>query len=337
MLISIRRHTPGLGLAILVALLALWLAHWPSLQKLIPLSPLMLAIAIGFVLGNLRPLPATTKPGLTFALKKLLRLGIILLGFKISLGQIQSMGWQGLFLVTLCVAACFGFTLWLGKKMGLNPKLTLLMASGTSICGASAIVATDAMIEAEEQDVAYAVAGITLFGTLAMVSYPLLQMLLHLSLQSYGLWVGSSIHEVAQVVAAGFAHGEQSGKLATLVKMTRVVFLVPVSLGLLAWSFKGRMQTAQASLKKIPLPWFVLLFVVMIGLNSLQVLPKEWVQGLIEVDQWLLTVSMAALGIETRLDKLRATGLKPLWLGLAASLFISLLSLSLLNLLYPSV
>lgn len=325
---------PGLGLSALLALLALLLSRWPLLQKTLPLSPLMLAIVLGFILGNLRVWPAQFKPGLTFALKKLLRLGIILLGFKISLSQVLGLGWQPLLILLITVPTCFGLTVWLGRILRLSPSLALLLASGTSICGASAIVATDAVIEAEEQDVAYAVAGITLFGTLAMLLYPLLQLILQLSPVHYGLWIGASVHEVAQVVAAGFAHGEQSGQTASLMKMTRVVFLVPVTLGLLFWSLRGRLAAKRQAIKKVPLPWFVLLFVALIGLNSLQILPAPVVQTLVEVDQFILAVSMAALGFETRLDKLRATGLGPLWLGLASSLLLAGLSLGLLKLLY---
>ncbi len=328
---------PGLGLCFLLAVLSVALSRWPLLQQVIPLSPLMLAIGLGALLGNLAPLPTVLKPGLTFALKKLLRLGIILLGFKISLLQVQSLGWQSLLLLTVCVTACFGFTVWLGKMLGLSPKLSLLLASGTSICGASAIVATDAVIEADEADTAYALATITLFGTLGMLAYPLLQLVLKLTPQAYALWTGASLHEVGQVVAAGFAHGEETGKLASLVKMARVIFLIPVAIGLLVWSLRGQAeQTGQKhklDWKKIPIPWFVFGFLAVIGFNSLQILPPALTNALVELDMWLLTMSMAALGLETHLDKLRATGLKPLWLGLASSLLISLLALGLIAIL----
>jgi uncharacterized integral membrane protein (TIGR00698 family) len=334
---KLRSLLPGMALAIIIAGLAMTIAQSPLLKKSLSLSPLILAIVMGGLLGNLIHWPASYKPGLTFALKKILRLGIILLGFKISLSQVQSLGWQGLVLVTLCVSACFAFTVYLGRKLGLSPKLSLLLASGTSICGASAIVATDALIEAEDQDCAYAVATITLMGTLAMFVYPLLQLVGHLSPQNYGLWVGSSIHEVAQVIAAGFAHGESSGQSASLVKMTRVIYLVPLILGLLVWNLRQQKISAFKALKwrELPLPWFVLLFIGIIGLNSLQIMPAAWVKNLLEFDQFLITVSMAALGVETHLDKLKATGLKPLWLGFGASVFISLFSLGLITLLYP--
>ncbi|MGE3728807.1 MAG: YeiH family protein [Candidatus Sericytochromatia bacterium] len=337
MINTLRSLMPGVGLSALLAGLSIWISRGPELPKGLPLSPLLLAIFMGLLLGNLRSWPALYKPGLTFSLKKILRLGIILLGFKISLSQVQSIGWQGLILLSLTVCSSFFFTIWLGKRLGLSSKLSLLLASGTSICGASAIVATDAVIEAEEQDCAYAVATITLMGTLAMTLYPLAQMALHFSPQVYGVWVGASIHEVAQVIAAGFAHGDQSGQVASLVKMTRVVYLVPVIFGLLAWHIRIQSQneTKKLNWKELPLPWFVLLFVGMIGVNSLQILPAKLVQGLVEIDLFLICMSMSALGLETRLDKLRATGLKPLWLGLGASIFISLTSLGLLAALYP--
>jgi uncharacterized integral membrane protein (TIGR00698 family) len=326
---------PGLGLSAGLAILAIALSRWPLLLQLIPLSPLMLAIGLGALLGNLVRLPSRYKPGLTFGLKKVLRLGIILLGFKISLGQIASIGWQGLLLLTLCVSVCFVFTIWLGRRLGLNPKLSLLLAAGTSICGASAIVATDAVIEADQGDTAYALATITLFGTLGMLAYPLLELLLKLTPQAYAIWTGASLHEVGQVVAAGFAHGEESGKLASLVKMTRVIFLIPVTLGLLLWKLRQAQDERQSlDWTKVPIPWFVFGFLGVIALNSLNWLPAPVVAALTEFDLWLLTLAMAALGVETRLDKLRASGLKPLWLGLASSLLISLLALGLLRVLY---
>lgn len=325
---------PGLALAALLSLFAVTLSRWPQLKQLLPVSPLMLAILLGAVLGNSLKLPAACKPGLTFAVKKVLRLAIILLGFKISLIQLQAIGWQGLVLLAVCVTGCFFFTLWCGRRLGLGQNLTLLLAAGTSICGASAIVATDAVIEAEENDCAYAVATITLFGTLGMLLYPVLQFVLKLPLAHYGLWTGASLHEVAQVVAAGFAHGDISGQMASLVKMTRVIFLIPVTLGLLIWRLRAQQGHRRLEWAKVPIPWFVFGFLAVIAVNSCNWLPASLVGGFNEIDTWLLTLAMAGLGIETRLDKLKATGLKPLWLGLASSLFISLLSLGLIALLY---
>lgn len=325
---------PGLGLCLVLATVAISLSR--SWLTALNLSPLLLGILLGCLLGNSIKLPASLKPGLSFSLKKLLKLGIVLLGLKISLNQLYSIGWQGLLLLSLCVCGCFGFTLLCGRWLGLESKLSLLLAAGTSICGASAIVATESLIEAKESDTAYAIGIISLFGSLGMLLYPLAQWLLGLSAQNYGIWVGASLHEVAQVVAAGFAHGEQSGQLASLIKMARVVFLVPLSLGLLAWSLGQQTRQLSSGLewRKIPIPWFVLGFLGLMLLNSSQLLPAAWIQGLLELDLWLLTLAMVALGLETNLDKLKATGLKPLWLGLSSSLFICLLALSLIQALY---
>jgi len=322
-----RLHLPGLGLAALLALVSLALAPY------VPLSSLMLAMLLGLGLGHSGRLSPRFDAGLVFGMKQMLRLAIVFLGFRISLGQVQAVGWQGLVLLTLVVALSFGFTLWLGQKLELNPKLTLLLASGVSICGASAVVATDAVIEAEEQDCAYAVATITLFGTLAMVIYPLLQLFFPWPLDWYGLWVGASVHEVAQVVAAGFAHGDEAGQLASLVKLTRVIYLIPVMAGLLLWQVYRSRQT-QADWKKVPIPWFVLGFMLVIGGHSWLELPAPLLTGLHLTGQFLLALAMAALGLSTRLDKLRARGLKPAYLGLGSSLFIGGLSWALITWLY---
>lgn len=298
------------------------------------ISPLMLAMLLGAVLGNLWKLPKQSKAGLTFCLKKVLRWGIVLLGFKISLIQMSTVGWQGLIIISLCVFACFTFTVWCGKRLGIPQNLSLLIAAGTSICGASAIIATDSILEADESDTAYAVATITLFGTLAMIAYPLMQWFLAFKPESYGIWVGASIHEVAQVVAAGFAHGELSGQTASMIKMARVIYLIPVTLFLMFWVQKQRHQQGPLDFKKIPVPWFVFGFLGAILLNSTGLLPTILVKALLEVDLIFLTLAMAALGLETNLNKLKASGLKPLYLGLASSALISFLALGLIQILY---
>lgn len=314
---------PGLLLCGLLALAAMLAAPY------LPLNALMLAMLAGILLGNLRPPAARFQPGVVFGMKKVLRLAIVLLGLRISLSEVQQLGWQSLLVIVLAVSLTFGATLWLGKLLRLNAKLTILLASGISICGASAILAADAIVEAEESDAIYAVGTISLLGTAAMLLYPLLQWLLQLSAAAYGLWVGSSVHEVAQVVAAGFAHGEQTGQLATLVKMTRVIALVPVMFLLLLWQ-RRQQQHQQNAYSQVPVPWFVFAFLTLIGLNSTGWLPSWLLDPLRLCGQFTLVLAMAALGLETRLDKLRAAGLKPLYLGLLSSLFICLLSLGLI-------
>lgn len=320
---------PGLLLCLLLAVLALGLAPY------LPLNALMLALLMGILVAASG---ATTgrwgeyyRPGIVFSMKKVLRLAIILLGLRIGLNQVQSLGWSSLLIIFGGVVLTFGLTLWLGRCLKLNIQSSILMASGVSICGASAVLAAESVIEAEESETVYTVAVITLLGSTAMLVYPALQWFLALTPAHYGLWVGASVHEVAQVVAAGFAHGEQTGQLATVVKLTRVLALVPVMLLLVL--YQQRLQATQAGLRQIPIPWFVLGFLGLMLLS--ESLPEELKGPLNGLGQLTLTLSMAALGLETRLDKLRAVGLRPLYLGLGASVFLSLFSLSLIYGLKP--
>lgn len=319
-----KTHLPGLIFCGGIALLAMAVAPF------LPLNALMVALLLGMGYSALRTPPDTWRPGIVFGMKKVLRLAIILLGLRLSVAEVQQLGWSSVTVILLCVLSTFGITLLLGRGLRLSSKGSLLMASGISICGASAILAADAIIEAEESETVYAVATITLLGTVAMLSYPLLQNLLQLSQLHYGLWVGSSIHEVAQVVAAGFAQGEATGELATLSKLTRVLLLVPIMLLLAVYQ---RRQNKQQQRLQVPIPWFVLGFVAMMLIHPF--LPGAVTRPLGVLGQFTLTLSMAALGLETRLDKLRAAGLRPLYLGVLSSLWISGVSLGALYFLQP--
>lgn len=319
---------PGVALTTAVASTA-FLAH--KVPGLSALSPLILAIVLGAAAHNIFGTPAWAKAGVTFALRPILRLGIILLGLQLTAAQVVEVGANGLAIIAATLIATFAFTTWLGRMMGVERKLTQLIAAGTSICGASAVIATNTVTEGSDEDVAYAVACVTIFGSLAMLSYPLLPGLLQLDAHGFGLWAGASIHEIAQVVAAAFQHGTAAGEFGTIAKLSRVMLLAPVviSLGLLAARQGG--NTSQPA-KKAPIPWFVLGFIGLIAVNSLITIPAEakgWTAG---ITTFLLSMSLAAMGLETDIAKLRAKGGRPLLLGAAASLFIATFSLGLIKL-----
>lgn len=319
---------PGVALTTAVASTA-FLAH--KVPGLSALSPLILAIVLGAATHNIFGTPAWAKAGVTFALRPILRLGIILLGLQLTAAQVVEVGANGLAIIAATLIATFAFTTWLGRMMGVERKLTQLIAAGTSICGASAVIATNTVTEGSDEDVAYAVACVTIFGSLAMLSYPLLPSLLQLDAHGFGLWAGASIHEIAQVVAAAFQDGTAAGEFGTIAKLSRVMLLAPVviSLGLLAARQGG--STSQPA-KKAPIPWFVLGFIGLIAVNSVITIPAEakgWTAG---ITTFLLSMSLAAMGLETDIAKLRAKGGRPLLLGAAASLFIATFSLVLIKL-----
>jgi uncharacterized integral membrane protein (TIGR00698 family) len=265
-----------------------------------------------------------------------LRLAIILLGLQLTAQQVVAVGATGGAVVISTLVATFLFTSWLGRLLGVDRKLAQLIAAGTSICGASAVIATNTVTDAPDEDVAYAVACVTVFGSLAMFIYPVFPGLLHLSAHAYGLWAGSSIHEIAQVVAAAYQDGHQAGDFATIAKLTRVMMLAPVviTLGVMAQGGLRRGDTDRGKERgnPVPLPWFVLGFIALVVVNSLVTIPAQPKTVIVTLTTFLLSAALAAMGLETDIAKLRLKGLRPLLLGFAAFAFISLFSFMLIRL-----
>jgi uncharacterized integral membrane protein (TIGR00698 family) len=315
---------PGLLLAFGVAATALGLHALPGVSAL---SPMILSIFLGIAFHNFVGTPTWAKAGVVFSLRRILRLAIVLLGLPLPAQQVVAVGGTGLAVIVITLLATFMVTTWVGRLLGVDARLAQLIAAGTSICGASAVIATNTVTDASDEDVAYAVACVTVFGSVAMFGYPLLLEMLHLTPHSYGLWAGSSIHEIAQVVAAAYQDGAQAGDSATIAKLTRVMMLAPVvlSLGLLP---RSRGNEARA---KVPMPWFVLGFIGLIIVNSLFPIPTAIKSPVGVITTFGLSVALAAMGLETDVRKLRAKGLQPFLLGLIAFLFISGFSLLLIK------
>jgi uncharacterized integral membrane protein (TIGR00698 family) len=329
---SVLAILPGLLLASAVAMAGYLLRSLPGMTTF---SPMILAILLGTAFHNLVGTPAIAGPGVSFSQRRLLRIAIILLGLQLTISQVIEVGGRGIGIIAATLAATFAFTLWMGKLLGVDRKLTQLIAAGTSICGASAVIATNTVTEAPDEDVAYAVACVTVFGSVAMFGYPLLPGLLHLDPHAFGLWSGASIHEIAQVVAASFQNGQKAGEFATIAKLSRVMLLAPVViiLGLIAaWSATKNDPARVASSARPPMPWFVLGFVALVGLNSLITLPPADKVWIVAVTTFLLSVALAAMGLETDVRKLTARGARPALLGALAFLFIASFSLLLIKL-----
>ncbi|RWC27282.1 YeiH family protein [Mesorhizobium sp.] len=291
-------------------------------------SPMILAVVAGMIYSNVLGTPLHAKAGIAFSQKRLLRFAIVLLGFQLTLGQVVSIGAGGVGIVALTLGATFVFTITLGRLIGVDAKLAQLIAAGTSICGASAIVATNIVTDARDEDVTYAVASITLFGTVAMLGFPLMAPLLGLDQHAFGLWAGASIHEVAQVIGAGFQNGTQSGEIATVAKLTRVAMLAPmvIALGLMA-----RRKSSDRSAARPPMPWFVAAFVAVVALNSLVTVPAEVKSAMALATTIMLTMGLAAMGLQADVSQLRSRGLRPLALAFSAFLFIGCFSLMLVK------
>jgi len=321
---------PGLALTVAIAAGAFGLRLLPGVSIL---SPMILAILIGIAFHNVVGTPLRAKAGITFSLRRILRFAIILLGLQLTAAQVAEVGATGVAIIVVTLVATFLFTKWFGTLIGVDGKLSELIAAGTSICGASAVIATNTVTQGPDEDVAYAVASVTVFGSIAMFVYPLLPGLLHLTPHEYGLWSGASIHEIAQVVAAAYQDGEQAGYFGTIAKLSRVMLLAPlvIALGVIA---SRRLGAAKGAGKVPPLPWFVFGFIALIVVNSLIDIPLTAKELIVPATAFLLSVALAAMGLETDIAKLKRKGLRPLLLGLAASLFISALSLTLIKLVY---
>jgi len=318
---------PGLLLTAAIAVTAFALREIPGVGIF---SPMILAIVLGMAFHNLVGTPALAKAGVTFSMRRVLRFAIILLGLQLTAAQVADVGATGIALIAATLVATFAFTKWVGRLLGVDAKLAELIAAGTSICGASAVIATNTVTDAPDEDVAYAVACVTVFGSIAMFIYPLLPGLLTLSPHAYGLWAGASIHEIAQVVAAAYQDGTQAGDFGTIAKLSRVMMLAPVVIGLGFLARRAR-STAHGTSKPVPLPWFVLGFVALVALNSLVTIPAPTKAVIVTATTFLLSVALAAMGLETDIAKLRMKGLRPFFLGLAAFLFIALFSLMLIR------
>ncbi|MBZ9962613.1 YeiH family protein [Mesorhizobium sp. BR1-1-2] len=292
-------------------------------------SPMILAVIAGMIYSNVLGTPAHAKAGIAFSQKRLLRFAIVLLGFQLTLGQVVSIGAGGIGIVAATLGATFLFTLALGRLIGVDAKLAQLIAAGTSICGASAIVATNIVTDARDEDVTYAVASITLFGTVAMLGFPLLAPLLGLDQHAFGLWAGASIHEVAQVIGAGFQNGTQSGEIATVAKLTRVAMLAPmvIALGLTV----RRKGTSDQQAARPPMPLFVAAFVAVVALNSLVAISAGVKSAMAVATTIMLTMGLAAMGLQADISQLRSRGLRPLALAFSAFLFIGGFSLMLVK------
>ena len=327
-----RQRLPGLvGVAVL-APLAMAVALLPWLKSH-GLSALTVAIVIGMVIGNTAyPRAAgVAGPGVLFSKQVLLRAGIVLYGLRLTFQDIAHVGVAGVAIDALVLSSTFSLSWWLGTGVfKLDRKTAMLIGAGSSICGAAAVMAAEPVIRGRAEQVAVAVATVVVFGTVAIFLYPALYAVgtrlpnWGLSPTAFGVYAGSTIHEVAQVVAAGRAVGESAANTAVITKMVRVMMLAPFLIGLSAYLSRNPEQGREGGeepspRRRVVIPWFALGFVAVAGVNSLALLPKVVVHVALDLDTLLLAMAMAALGLTTHVSAIRAAGIKPL--ALAAVLF----------------
>lgn len=313
---AIAELLPGLGLVGVGVVLA------TALSTVLPVSTLVLAVILGAVIGNVGGVNSWTKPGLTFATKRILRAGVVLLGLRLAIGDITALGPRGIAVVALTVMATFFGTQAIGRRMGLSRDLSLLVATGYSICGASAIAAVEGSTDADEEEVAVAIGLVTLFGSLAIVTLPALAGPLGLNDAQFGAWAGASVHDVAQVAATASTGGASVVAIAMVVKLTRVLLLTPIVVGVNL----QRNRTARASEDvggdggQAPpiMPLFVAGFLAMMMLRTTGWLPDGVIGGARQVEGVLFAAALIGLGSGVQFKRLRRLGKKPLLLGFVA-------------------
>jgi uncharacterized integral membrane protein (TIGR00698 family) len=322
-LLSVLRHNwPGL------VVLVLGVAASYAVNRAVPsVSALTVAVFLGALTRNSGMLRPGALRGMAPVTKKLLRAGIVLLGLQLAFAQILVLDAAVLLVIVLTVTVTFAGTIALGRWMGVRPGTVLLIATGFSICGASAAAAMAAASDSDEEDLAAAIALVTIFGTLAIFGLPLLRHAASLPPTSYGVWAGSSVHEVAQVVAAAAAAGPAALAVATLVKLTRVVLLAPLIAGYSL--LRRRKHRFEPNGKRPPLvPLFVLGFLAMGGLRSTGVLPATLLADAKTLTTLMLAGALFGLGTSVHLPALVRTGTRPMILGAASTALAAVTSLA---------
>ena len=347
-------NLPGIILSTFVALIGIYFSDYLGTEIMgfnkSPVSPIMLAIIIGLFIGNIFNISENFKQGIDFSIKKILRFGIICLGIRLGLGDIINLGLAALPLIIICLLSALFIVIYLSKKINVSSKMAALIAVGTSICGASAIVATAPAINANKEEVTYAIANITLFGILAMFFYPFLANYIFQGNEyAVGLFLGTAIHETAQVAGAGLIYAEQFNSpevldiaaVTKLVRNTSMMIIIPLIAFIYHRNLKTTEHVSHISILSM-FPIFILGFITMgilrtIGDITLQ--SSGYSFGIIGSNDWTniisiikqtaeisLAIAMASLGLSTNLKSLTTLGIKPFYLGFVAATSVGIVS-----------
>jgi uncharacterized integral membrane protein (TIGR00698 family) len=326
--VQARSLFPGVLACAVVAAAATFLSEHYGAPVM--LFALLLGMAMNFLSGD-----GACKPGIEFTARQVLRIGVALLGLRITLGQVGELGWQPVAIVVLSVVLTIVVSMAVARLMGFQSLFGLLSGGAVAICGASAALALAAALPnhpQKERATLFTVVGVSAMSTLAMIVYPLLAQALGLDARVAGVFLGATIHDVAQVVGAGYSLSRESGDVATFVKLMRVAMLVPVIVFAVMLT-RGRAAGAGDNAGPRPplLPWFAVAFALLVAVNSTGWLPQSVTHGGGEFSRWCLVASIAGIGMKTELKQLVDVGLKPVVLMLGETLFLAVLVLALLR------
>lgn len=302
-----------------------------------PISPITVAIILGLIINNCIKLPLVCKDGIDFSLKRILRWGIIFIGIRLSFVDVLRTGGNSLAGIIICIIMAT-FLVWsIAKRMKLPEKLGILIGIGTAICGNSAIVAAAPVIDAKDEDVACSVTIVTFFGVIAVFVYPVVGHFLRLTETTFGTWAGTAINDTSQVIAASFMYSQRSGEIATVVKLTRTLFMLPliVLLGYIYARKEGcNIQVGKKVQFKKIFPWFLLGFLGMALIRTINILPSNIVNILKTLAEYCIVIALAAIGVTTDFKIMRQQCFKrPLGVGLIAASIMGTLSIVIIKIL----
>lgn len=312
---------PGFLLVLVIAIPAYFLG------KLVPLvgGPVF-GILLGMIMAFWKR-PKACDIGINFTAKKILQASIILLGFEMNLFRVFTVGSQSLYIMFFTLSAAF-ITAWLvGRYLKLAGNTSILIGVGTAICGGSAIAATAPVISASDKDVAYSISTIFLFNIAAVFIFPFMGHLLNMSDLGFGMWAGTAINDTSSVVAAGYSYSNEAGNFATIVKLTRTLMIVPITLCLAIFTARKNSSDSNFSIVKI-FPWFILGFLLASIISTIGIIPPAICKFLAETGKFCIILAMTAIGLKTHLRELISNGLKPIALGLSCWFAVAIVSLA---------
>ncbi|WP_368404074.1 YeiH family protein [Streptococcus parasanguinis] len=324
--------TKSLGVAIAAgfALCAMFLGNMFPI-----IGSSVFALILGIALNEFLDLPENSRPGLNWSGKKLLQYSIIFMGFSLPIATVASTGVSSLKISLPTITVAFLAAVIFGKVFHLKSHLRTLIGFGTAICGGSAIAAAAPIIEADEEEIALSMSTIFFFNILAVFIFPLLGHLWHMSNFHFGLWSGTAINDTSSVVAAGFSYSKAAGEMATIVKLSRALMIVPVCLGLIGLKlYRTKQQGIQKGMLKKIVPWFIVWFIVASILSSIGVVPKVVIPYLKEISQLFMAMALVGIGSKVSWKQFRSAGATPLLVGLIAWFCVAGSSLILQMLLY---
>lgn len=325
---TLRKRLPGLLLAVAIGLLAMLLG-----RELPLIGGPVIGIVLGILVRNLLAPGERYNPGIAFAGKQVLQWSIIALGFGLSLSQVAKTGLESLSVTLVTMTVAFLAARLLGRWLGVHDKLKILIGVGTAICGGSAIAAVTPIIRPDDHDTAFAISTIFLFNLVAVLLFPLLGHLMHMSDMGFGLWAGTAINDTSSVVAAGYSYSHAAGDYATIVKLTRATLIIPVCL-VLAFAVAAREKrrhqqegtVGHFSLASI-FPWFILWFLVASAIRTAGVIPAAIQPAIHTAAEFLIVVALTAIGLSANLRRMASTGVRPILLGLGVWAAVSISSL----------